>query len=261
MLALGSLASAPSAMAQSAEPDHAKHSVTAIAETQELSQDRGSMRSARIEYKFDDGDTTVLVAPTIGVRSAPQRKDTSLGIDATIYQEWSDVVSSRTHVFVSENKPVFAHLDLAQDLTARIASHTTLTAGFRWAEYHGGNEVTFVSLGIRQYFKGGSVAYRVTRVNPDRQDAFYAHLINLTINDAHGRGKTQLWASTGAASLARAQFDENFAANDHAVMVQRTQPLSKDLALIALAGVSSYATPTGRYTGVNLGIGLTADLN
>ena len=144
----------------------------------------------------------------------------------------------------------------------RVAKNTAVTAGVRWAEYFGGREATFLSLGARQYFRGGSVAYRLTRTSADGQKAFYAHLVNLTIKDGgDSDGKTQLWASTGAASLARAQFDASFSGKDRAFLIQRTQPISPSLALLISGGISSYAAPTGRFTGTNIGLGLTADLD
>jgi hypothetical protein len=85
--------------------------------------------------------------------------------------------------------------------------------------------------------------------------------VNLTVNDGQGKGRTQLWLSTGAAVLARSQLDDSFAKNDRAFMLQRIQPLSHNLSLIPSAGLSSYANPGGRYTSTNLGLGLSMSLN
>ena len=178
-----------------------------------------------------------------------------------VYHDWSDRVSTRTQAFVAEEEPVFAHLDFAQDVTVKVIESTTVTAGARWAEYFAGREVTFFSLGARRYFKGGSVAYRLTRVNPDNRGAYFGHLASLSVNDGHGKGKTQLWLSTGAASATRLQLEGDLAGKDRALILQRTQPLSDKLSLIALAGVSSYANPGNRVSSTTFGLGLSVAID
>ncbi len=252
---------APAAFGQTVDDDSSVQTVALSVDTQEFSKGRGSFRSATLEYKFELDDTTVLLSPTIGERKAGALRATSLGLGATVYHDWSDKVSTRSHIFVSESDPVFAEIDAAQDISFHIAPKTTMTAGLRWARYAGGRDVSFASLGARYYFHGGSVAYRATRTKASGQGAFLAHMVNLNVNDPHGGGKTQLWLSTGAASLTRAQFDQGFSGDDHAATVQRTQPLSEDFSLIATAGISSYALPVGRYTGANFGLGLAFKLD
>jgi YaiO family outer membrane protein len=232
------------------------HSVYVTAQTQELSDDLGSLRSVRIEYKAVLDDTTILVSPIVGERKALGASATAVGAGVTVYHDWSDRVSTRTAAFVAENEPVFANLDFAQDLTIGVADKTTVTLGGRWARYFGDREVTFLSAGARRYFSGGSVAYRLTHVNPEGRDAFFAHLVNLTINDASGAGTTQLWLSTGEASLDRSQVDGDFDGQNRAALVQRTQPLTSNLALVASAGVSTFDRPQGDFTALNLGLGV-----
>ena len=250
-----SLAIAPYAAAQSAQ------SVTASVESQDFSDGRGSLRTGTLEYKIDLGDTTVVASPTIGTRRVAGTSATATAVGGAVYHDWSDRVSTRTQAFVAEEEPVFAHLDFAQDVTVKVIESTTVTAGARWAEYFAGREVTFFSLGARRYFKGGSVAYRLTRVNPDNRGAYFGHLASLSVNDGHGKGKTQLWLSTGAASATRLQLEGDLAGKDRALILQRTQPLSDKLSLIALAGVSSYANPGNRVSSTTFGLGLSVAID
>ena len=233
-----------------------EHSVYVAAQTQELSDDLGSLRSVRLEYKAVLDDTTVLVSPIVGERRAPGISATAVGGGVTVYQDWSSTFSTRTAAFVAENEPVFAELDFAQDVTIAVADKTTVTLGGRWARYFGNQDVTFLSAGARRYFRGGSVSYRLTHVNPEGRDAFLAHLVNITIDDASGEGKTQLWLSTGEASLDRSQIDGDFDGQNRAAMLQRTQPLTSNLALVASAGLSSFDRPQGDFTSLNLGLGV-----
>jgi YaiO family outer membrane protein len=255
VLAPLSLAAAPAAHAQDA------HSVQLRAETQDFSDDLGSLRSATLEYKAVLGETTILVSPTVGERRVGGLSETAVGGGATVYHDWSDRVSTRTEAFVAEEEPVFANLDFAQDVTVQVADKTTVTLGGRWARYFGDREVTFLSLGARRYFKGGSVAYRLSRVDPEGRGPFLSHLVNLSINDGRGAGKTQLWLAAGAASLERSQLEDNFQGEDYSALLQRTQPLTTKVALVASAGLSSYDRPGDRITATNFGLGLLVGLD
>ena len=192
-------------------------------ETRDFGEDRGSLDTITLEYKIEDGDTTVLLTPTIGNRRGDGASVTAGGFDGAIYQRWNDVISTRSELFVAENEPVFAHLDFAQDVTVKVARNTTVTVGARWAKYSGGRDVAFQSLGVRQYFKGGSASYRLMRINPDNRKAFYGHLLNFSIYDVEGAGKTQLWLSAGAASFDRVQPEDNVSGDDYSVVFQRFQ--------------------------------------
>lgn len=239
-----------------------KQTVKIEAKTQDFSEGLGSLRSVNLEYKAVlDDDTTVLVSPVVGQRRAGSLTETAVGGGATVYHDWSDTVSTRTEAFAAEDKPVFANLDLSQDVTLKVASRTTVTAGARWARYFGGQEVTFFSIGARQYFKGGSVAYRLSRIDPPGRGAFLAHLVNVTLDDPHGAGKTRLWLGTGAASLERSQLEASFTGHDWSGLVQRLQPLTDKVALVASAGVSSYARPGEDVIGTNFGLGLQLGLD
>lgn len=234
-----------------------KLTIDAAVITQDYGADRGSLTSAQLDYKLDDGDTTVLLSPVFGARRGGTETAYSAGLDATVYQRWSPGISTRTSVFIAENAPVFAHLDIGQDITLNIAKNTTVTAGARWARYFGGHDVAFQSIGLRYYFEGGSVSYRVMRVNPDNRDAFYGHLFNLAVNDVQGAGKTQLWLSSGTTSYNRIQPEDNISGDDYAAVLQRFQPLSHNLNLVAAAGITSYARPAGRTTGSNFKLGIS----
>ena len=184
-----------------------------------------------------------------------------LALGGTIYQDWSPAFTTRTQIFAAEDKPVFAKFNIDQDFTAVIIKGLTATAGARWARYTGGQEVSFLSLGARYYFDGGSIAYRVTRTAPDGRRAFPAHLINLSIDDGQGEGKTQLWISAGAASLMNASNDNLVSQNDYGVVLRRVQPLSGSLALVVSAGYTSYALPSGRTGAPNFGLGFLMALD
>jgi YaiO family outer membrane protein len=259
---VASLAMPATAFAQDVpEPaGDASQSVEVSAESQDYTKGFGSLRSVKIEYRVDFADTTVTFSPTIGERRVSGSSVTALGVGGTIYHDWSDTISTRTHAFVAEDQPVFANLDFAQDVSVKLADKTVATLGARWARYFGNQEVWFVSGGLRQYFKGGSVAYRLTWVKPEGRDAFLAQLASLTVNDGRGRGKTQLWVNYGGASFDRT-LDSSFSGKGYGGLVQRVQPIDKAVSLSLSAGLESYARPAGRVEGTKLGLGLQFSLN
>jgi len=252
---LASLFLTPAAHAQDSQ------TVRVYGVSQDFSDNFGSLRSAVIEYKAVLDDTTLVASPTVGERRAPGVRYSSVGGGAAVYERWSDKVSTSTQAFVAEDQPIFANLDFSQDITVAVAKGTTVTIGGRWARYFGGTEVTFLSVGARRYFKGGSIAYRLTRTDPQGRDAFLSHLVNLTLNDRRGGGKTQLWLGAGSASLERTQLEANFTEHDLSGLLQRTQPLTGKLALIGSAGVSRYARPGNDVTSTTIGLGLQLGLN
>lgn len=261
-IALPLLAAMPlSAHASEADRASTDQTLMVSAEDQEYSRDGGSLRSARIEYKYDFGDTTVLVSGVYGERRGGGVSHDAAGGGVTLYHDFSPKISASTSVFLSENEPVFARVDIAQDLTVRVADKTTLTLGGRWAQYSGGREVVFASAGLRRYFRGGSLSYRASLVDPDGTSSFVAHLINLTINDGRGGGKTQIWLGAGASSLERNTIDGDFTGRDYSATLRRYQPIGGNLDLVLTGGVTSYARPFGRVTGMTLGLGLLVDLD
>jgi YaiO family outer membrane protein len=254
---LGCAFIASSAVTHAAPPAEATHTLGAVVEVRSFSDGRGTLSSLTVEGEFATGDTKILLAPTVGERTTPGATYNALGIRGTLYEDWSPSVSTRTTVFVAEKSPVFAHIDVAQDITFRVADRTTMTAGIRWAEYFEEREAAFVSLGVRRYFNGGSIAYRLTGTEVEGDD-FLAHLINLRLDDGEGEGNMQLWLSAGETT---SQFNDSFSGSDYAVILQRTQPLWDNVALVAAAGLTSYDAVGGRYTATTFRVGLSTKLD
>ena len=81
-------------------------------------------------------------------------------------------------------------------------------------------------------------------------------MLNLTLNDAHGAGRTQLWLGMGPGSQDRLQADDGQAGDDWSAVIQRYQPLTAKFGLVAAAGITSYDRPTGRTKGGNFKLGV-----
>jgi YaiO family outer membrane protein len=259
LLAAASCLGAQAAHAQE-DGDAPEQTVQIYGEIQDFSDGYGSLDSVKMEYKLDMGRTTVVLTPAVGRRKARGNSDTAFGIGGALYHRFSDDFSTRTYVAIAEDEPVFANRDVAQDFTVRVAKNLTATVGGRWARYYNDRDVYFASGGMRYYFKGGSISYRLSYVDPDGRDSFLAHLVNVSINDGDGRGKTQLWLSKGEASINQSQLQTNFDGDDYGAFLRRVQPITKDFSLIGLVGISSYDRPSDRVNAVSVGLGIELSL-
>jgi hypothetical protein len=210
--------------------------VTPSVETQEFSDGYGSLRTAQIEYKLVTEDTTVVFTPTVGERRAAGFSETAIGGGATIYHDWSDTISTRTSAFFAEDAPVFAQHDFAQD-------------------------VTFLSAGARQYFRFGSVSYRLSWINPEGRDSFLAHLVNVQVKDGSGKGRTSLWLSAGEASISPTQVPNTFSGDDYSAVLQRVQPITGTISVVPTIGYSSYDRPGSRVDAISVGLGIALTID
>jgi YaiO family outer membrane protein len=234
-----------------------KHAISASVRGEDFTRGIGSRRWATLEYRLESDETTLTFSTTTGERRSVVSKDRAVGGSVAVYHKWSDAVSTRTHVFVSQNEPVFARYDLSQDLTVRLMEGTALTVGGRYARFFGNQDVRFASAGLRQYFRGGSVSYRLSLVDPDERPPYLAHLVNLSVNDENGAGRTRLWLSAGEASYDGPHIGSTSKGKDYAAVIQRSQPIGGPLALTITGGIASYARRGRNSTGTSVGLGLT----
>jgi YaiO family outer membrane protein len=244
---------------QTLAADQPSNSIEVEAQTQDFNKGFGSVNTLRLDYKFEDDNTTVTVSPEAGERRAAGQSRSALGIGATFYLDVTQTLTTQTSVAIAEDEPVFAQYDLAQDVTFKLVPQTTGTVGVRWARYFGNRDVYFANAGFRYYFSGGSVAYRLSYVDPDNRGDFLAHLVNLSLKDAEGDGMTQLWLSAGSSSIDRTPLDEEFSGEDYGAFLRRVQPISGPIDLIAGAGFTSYDRPDDRITAWKFALGFGYD--
>ncbi len=232
-------------------------SAQVVAERRDYSDGFGELNTVTGEFLATEGDTTIVIEPRWGERETSVGSWDAVGIGADVYHRFSQGVSTRTRLAVAQDEPVFANIDVAQDVTVRLAPALTGTVGARYARFFGDQDVYFVSGGPRYYFKGGSISYRLSYIEPKNRDEIWAHMVQLTVNDgADSRGKTQLWLSAGETSLDDAVFVGQASGKDYAAYLRRYQPISGQFDLIANVGIASYDRPGGRVTAPTFGVGI-----
>jgi hypothetical protein len=69
------------------------------AEPQDCTKGYGSLRSVKIEYHVEFADTMVTFTPTIGQRRVSGGSVTAFLADATIYHDWSDMISAHSRIY------------------------------------------------------------------------------------------------------------------------------------------------------------------
>ena len=233
-----------------------KQTVHVLAETRNYSDGYGELNTVTAEYTVKSGDTIFVFEPAWGERKSSALTHDAVSLTANLYHRFSDDFTTRTRVSISENEPVFANRDIAQDFTFRVLPRTTATIGGRWARYYGGTNVYTASAGVRYYFRHGAISYRLSYVEADRVDPIVTHLVNLVVNDPQGDGKTQLWLSAGGTSLENSAFTNDFSGDDYSVYLRRYQPVAKNLDILGSVGFASYDRPHGRISAPIFGLGV-----
>jgi YaiO family outer membrane protein len=244
-----------------AQSDDQTSVIQATAETRDYSDDLGSLRTVRIEYELDNEDLTLVISPALGQRRGPGTEVTAAGLGGTLYLKLVDGVTTRTQIFLAEEKPVFVNRDIAQDVSFNLKEKTVATLGGRWATHFDNQELVYFNAGLRQYFKGGAIAYRYSHINPSNGEAFGSHLVNLTVNDPRGRGKTQVWLAYGQTNPDHFDPALSFSGDDYGVTVRRIQPIGGGFSLIGTGGYASYDRPLGRVLATTFGLGFRLDVN
>ncbi len=227
-----------------------------VAESRSYSDDLGSLKTVRLDYELDDDNLTLVISPAFGNRQSGDVDVSAVGLGGTLYLKLAKGLTTRTQVFLAEEKPVLVNRDLAQDVSFNIGRRTVTTLGLRWATYFGNQELVYLNGGVRHYFKGGSVAYRYSRIDPDSGKAFSSHLVNLSLNDSNGPGKSQLWVAYGQTNPEIFDPALSFSGKDYGVSVRRVQPVGGGLSLVGLAGYASYDRPAGRVSATTFGLGI-----
>lgn len=253
IMAAISFAAAAPAFAQGDE--RPKQTITIMAENQHYGKGRGDVNTASLEYKIDLGATAITLNPTAAVRGVPGPDIGTIGAGLGIWHDWTPSLSTRTSLAVAGNDGILPFLDVTQDVSVEVAKTVIATIGGRYARFQG-RDVLFASAGARKYFSRGSVSYRLTHVEPARAKNFFAHLVNVSLNDEAGRGKTSLWLSYGGNADARTPIDPAFSGHDWGVTIQRVQPVSRRFALISRAGYESYDRIGGRIASPSVALGI-----
>lgn len=216
----------------------------------------GNRWVAESRFKLVRGPATIVLSPKLGTRENHGRRSNGTAMVGDLYLPLSDSIITKTSVQLADRSATFARLDVSEQFTIGIAPKTNLSAGVRYAQFELGDEVTFVSGGVRQYFSFGSLAYTMTAAHLSGSGRTgLGHMVQLRVNDGHGDGYTQLWTSISSGAQ---EFE--WARNDRmkvrSLVVRRTQPIANDLALVGKIGYANYRSPANRHTGLIAGLGI-----
>jgi YaiO family outer membrane protein len=217
----------------------------------------GSFRETNVDSNLDYGRTALVLGVSQGQRKVDGDRFNAVRLSGTLYHDWTDRFYTRTSLGASQNKPVFARREIAQEINFKLIPRAVLTAGSKYAEYHGGTNVLSWSAGGTYYFGGGLVTYRFSHYNSKNMQSSYGHLVTARLKDPRGKGSTQLWLAAGTA-LHDAELLPNIDnGNFQSITLQRVQPLTEKFALTVGAGHTRYKIDGSRHSGNSGMLGLT----
>lgn len=178
-------------------------------------------------------------------------------LQGALQHDWSPRLSTRTAVTVSDDDPVFVNRELAQEVHFKVVPNAVLSAGGKYARYHGDAHVSAWSVGGAYYFPRVTASYRYSRHYLSSGGDGDGSTLSLRLKDAQGRGSSQLWVGTGTSAYS-AELDPLLLREHRAtqVFLRRNQPLGEHLMLNVGLGKAWHKTRVDRFTSINSHVGL-----
>ncbi|RDA61927.1 YaiO family outer membrane beta-barrel protein [Hafnia paralvei] len=176
---------------------------------------------------------------------------------ATVWYDWSPLLSTRTGLSLGDNGPVFVRREVLNDFNLKLLKGTVLTAGGRHASYWHNTEVNAFSAGGALYTGPVILAYRYTTYDTVGVGGSYSHLASIRLRDSQGLGYTQLFVSTGTGAYTYDWSPTVRNGKLYSFSLKRVQPLTPNVDLNLVAGKQWFETPATSYSGINGQLALT----
>jgi YaiO family outer membrane protein len=178
-------------------------------------------------------------------------------LSGSLHHTWSDALSTRTSVMYSDDNPVFVNREIAQELHLKVIPNTVLSAGGKYAEYHGSAYVSAWSVGAAYYFPRVTASYRYSKHHLSHGPGGDGSTLSLRLKDVQGKGSSQLWVGTGTSAYS-AELDPLLVREHEStrVFLRRNQPLGEHLMLNVGLGKTWHKTRVDRFTSLTSHLGL-----
>lgn len=236
----------------------AEQRVSLLANHTDYTQASGKRDLQSLEYvAANDRDTWVLSAGAGRRQFGDGQTYRGHNATGTYYRKWTPVLSTRSHVAVSSDDPVFAGRVFDQALTYSGFTSTTLTAGVRRTRYYGDVDADAWYVGGAYYLRRLTLRYRYTHHDIEGLGASHGNMLSLRLKDARGAGSTQLWLGKGSTLHDYDWSPVLQAGNQQSVSLRRVQPLSDSVSISASIERTEYKTPSRHYDGITSALGLT----
>jgi YaiO family outer membrane protein len=222
----------------------------------DYSNGHGQRRELGFDLTHKIGATTLVLEGAAGQRNFGEERFRGKAATATVAHDWNHLVSTRTVVSLASDSPVFATRSIMQEVSIKPAAGLVVSAGAKHARYFQDVGVNSLSLAAAYHFPRGSVGYRATRYDVDRQGRANGHLVNFRVNDARGSGSTQLWLGS-AETLIDSAFE--LGSNEgrvRSIALRRVQPIAGQFGLSFGIARNWMRSPTGNYQSTRPTIGI-----
>lgn len=204
------------------------------------------------------GANTLALDGAFGSRNfgaGPSYDGASIG--ATLWHDWSDVVSTRSNVSKSSDDPVFVNTILDQDVTYHGIRNTSLTVGAKYSDYFDDRHSMAWYAAGAYYFKRLTVRYRYTHYDLSDVGGSHANLLSFRFKDAEGAGYTQLWLGEGTGIHDYEWAPIALAGDFESIALRRIQPLGRNWLGEVGFDKSWHRTPAYDYQAMTVSAGLT----
>lgn len=201
--------------------------------------------------------TTIVFDLAHGRREFAEEDFSGTRFGATVYHDWSERLYTQTTAALATSSPLFPSHRLKQDVNLKIGPNAVASVGIGHNRYYGGRDALTWSAGGSYYFKGGFVSYRYTSYDVEDLGRTHGHLASVRINDARGRGESQLWLGAGTAVHEHEVLPTLNKGKLRSVALRRLQPINDKLALDLTAGHSWYDIGDADYRGTSIRVGFT----
>lgn len=210
------------------------------------------------EYGHKFGANTMVLKALGGSRNYDKGVSfNDAGLSGTFYRNWSDKLSTRTHLAFSKEEPVFANRIVDQEFSYKVLRSTLFSVGAQHAEYSGGVESNNVYASATHYFDRMMVRYRYTHYHLSGIDNSYGHMLTVRLKDRQGAGSTQLWLGQGT-SIQEYDWSPSVQKGDQkSIALRRVQPVSQNTTLNLGLEQAWYDTPIADYKGLTGKVGVT----
>jgi len=243
--------------ASTATANAAETTVNGTVEYTDFSGDFGNRVVGELIGSAKWDATTIVFDLAHGRREYADEDFSGTRVGADIYHDWSERLYTKTSVSLATNSPLFPRHQLKQDVNLKFGSNLVASVGIGHNRYYGGRDALIWTAGGTYYFKGGFVSYRYSGYDVEDLGNTHGHLASVRINDARGRGETQLWVGTGTSVHEFEVLPTLSKGRTTGVSLRRVQPITDKLALDLTVGRRWYDIGGADYHGNMVRVGFS----
>lgn len=226
-----------------------KLQITTGYEYRDFSENRGHSSIGHVEFKnkFDNGALVIDIAG--GERDfGGGESHTGVKGKTDIYYDWTESLSTRTSITLSNSNPAFVNEEYLQEFNIKVPKNIVILAGAKYDKYDDKTELWAYSGGLTLYTKRLNYSYKYTHYDSSKPGNSYGNLFSIKLKDKNSSGSTQLWLTQGKNAYSYDWLpNSSFKGNIKGVSLRRVQPITNSTSIGVSAGRVWYKPPSGKF--------------